>query len=142
MHGSTREHTSASGQVPRKAEIQKHGAEITPIVESGHQLLGRYARVFLGRGAERKEKLIVPGSFTNRPTVPRTYPLPIQICHHLINIGGCLRAKIEMLGMLVHIECENRSSARQAVRMVRRPLVNQPAQAIRPNQDHPASTAC
>ena len=66
----------------------------------------------------------------------------MQVGHHLIDIGGRLRAEIEMIGMLVHVEREYRHPTRQAVRVIRRPLVDEPAQPLRPGQDHPARTAC
>ncbi len=43
--------------------------------------------------------------------------------------------------MLVHVERKNRSSTGKAVRVVCRPLVDQPAQALGPGKDRPAGTA-
>ena len=69
---------------------------------------------------------LVSGSFADRPAIARADPFPIQVGHDLIDIGRSLRAKIEMIGMLVHVEREDRRTARQPVRMVCGPLVDQP----------------
>src|SRR5262245_43137474 len=46
-----------------------------------------------------------------------------------------------MVGVLVHVDRKNRRGAGKAVRMVRRPLVDQPAEAFGPGEDYPAGTA-
>ena len=46
-----------------------------------------------------------------------------------------------MVGVLVHVDCEDRRRSRQAVRMIGRPLVDQPAQALGPREDHPARSS-
>src|SRR5499427_837221 len=137
VHGGTRQHIGASGQIPRQTEIQKYRSAIIVTLKHGLQLLGRNPRLFLRRRAEGEEGLVFSRSFADCHTIPRAYPFPIQVCHHLVDIGSCLRAKIEMIGMLVHVEREDRSSPWKAMRVVCRPLVDQPAQALRPSEDHP-----
>ena len=93
-------------------------------------------------GAPKGRKSSSLRCFANGQAISRADPYPIQVCHHLIDVGGCLRAEIEMIGMLVHVEREDRGCPWQAVCVVCRPLVDEPAQALRPGEDHPAGAAC
>src|SRR5437899_3818204 len=56
VHGGTRQHIGASGQVPGQTEIQKYRSATIVILERGLQLLGRNPRLFLRRRAEGEEK--------------------------------------------------------------------------------------
>ncbi len=94
------------------------------------------------RRAVGEKKLVLVRSFADGLAIPRADALPIQVRHHLIDIGSRLRAKIEMIGMLVHVDGQDRGGALQAVCVVRCPVVNQPAQALGPGEDRPARTAC
>src|SRR2546423_48374 len=58
VHGSTRQHIGASGQVPGQTKIQKYRSVIIVILKRGLQLLGRNPRLLLGRRAEGEEKLV------------------------------------------------------------------------------------
>src|SRR5712691_9566364 len=67
---------------------------------------------------------------------------PIDDRHEGIDIGGGSRAIIDVVGMLVHVEREDRLPAGQRRRVVHRPLTDKPAIARRPGHQHPArSTA-
>src|SRR5262252_2341292 len=124
VHGGTRQHIGASGQVPRQTEIQKYGSAIFVTLERALELLGRNPRLFLRWRAEREEEFVFFRSFADSQAIPRAYPLPIQVGHRLINIGSRLRPKIKMIGVLVHVECEDRSSSWKGVRVVCGPLVD------------------
>lgn len=95
---------------------------IIAVLERGFQFLSRNPRLILCWCAEGAEELVFHPSIADCLAIPRTYSLPIQVCHHMIDIGRCLRAKIEMVGMLVHVEGEDRSSPWQAMSMVRGPI--------------------
>src|SRR5260370_40853126 len=96
--------------------------------------------MFLRRCAEGDEELVFSRYFADCQTVPRFYSPPIQVPHHVIDIGSCVRAKIELIGMLVHVQREDRSSTWQAVRVICRPLVDVPAQALSTSGERPACT--
>lgn len=87
---------------------------IIAILERGFQFLSRNPRLFLRWCAEGAEELVFHTSVADCLAIPRAYSFPIQVCQYLIDIGRCLRAKIEMIGMLVHVEGEDRSSPWQA----------------------------
>jgi len=108
VHGGTRQHISSSGHVPGQTEVHKHRAALSLTLECGLQLLGGNPRLFLGRCAKGEEKLVFPRCFADGAAILHAYSFPIPVCHHLIDKGGCLRAKIEMIGMLVHVENEDR----------------------------------
>ena len=74
VHGGTRQHIGASGQVPGLAEIQKHRSAVIVILERGLQLFGRNPRLFLRRRAEGEE-----GSSSPAPSPKaRRYRAPIR----------------------------------------------------------------
>jgi hypothetical protein len=56
--------------------------------------------------------------------------LPMNIAHERVNIGGGLGPEVEGVGMLVHVERQDRIAARQRVAMIGRPLVRQPAEPV------------
>jgi hypothetical protein len=104
VHKGSRQHVSASGQVPRQTEIQKYRSTIFVLLKRGLQLLGLNPRLCLRRRAEGEEELVLSRSFADCQAIPRAYPFPIQVCPRLIDIGSRPRAKIEMIGVLVHVE--------------------------------------
>src|SRR5262245_29987355 len=63
---------------------------------------------------------------------------PANDVHEGIDIACRLGAEVHVIGVLVHIERENRRATRQGMAMVRRPLVDELAVARRPRQQHPA----
>src|SRR6266446_8515391 len=77
VHGGTRQHIGASGQVPGQTEIQKYRLATFVILERGLQLLGRNPRLFLRRRAEGEEELVFPRSFADCQAIPSAYPFPI-----------------------------------------------------------------
>ena len=60
VHGGTRQHIGASGQVPGQTEIKKYRSAIIVILERGLQFLGRNPRLFLRRCAEGQESSSSP----------------------------------------------------------------------------------
>src|SRR6266700_1211022 len=82
-----------------------------------------------------------------RPRITRTFEkslidrFPANRVHERIDIGRGFRAIIDMIGVLVHIERENRRAAGERVAMVRGPLVHQLAVARRPRQQNPPGAA-
>src|SRR5712692_8398075 len=66
---------------------------------------------------------------------------PIDDRHEGIDIGGGSRAIIDVAGMLVHVEREDRPSARERRRMVRRPLIDEALASRRIRQEHPPRAA-
>src|SRR5262249_60736126 len=65
------------------------------------------------------------------------YVAPANDVHEGIDIACRLGAEVHVIGVLVHIERENRRATRQGMAMVRRPLVDKLAVARRPRQQNP-----
>jgi len=102
------------------------------------ELLGGNPRLILRRRAVGSEELVFAFALSDGQAIPRTDPFPVQIGHRLIDVARSLRAEIEVVGMLIHVECEDRGPSGEAVRVIRGPLVDQPAQALGPSEDRPA----
>ena len=66
---------------------------------------------------------------------------PADGIHKRIDVCRRFGAEIHVIGMLVHIERQNRRSACQGMAMVRGPLIDQLAIAWRPRQQYPARAA-
>jgi hypothetical protein len=79
VHGRTRQHIDASGQVSGQTEIQKYRPAITVILERGLQLLGRNTRLFLRRRAVWKKELVFSRSFADCEAIPCADPFPVQV---------------------------------------------------------------
>jgi hypothetical protein len=67
--------------------------------------------------------------------------LPADHLHKAIDVARGLGAEIHVIGVLVHIECQDRRAAGHHVAMVGRPLIDQLAIAWRPGKQHPSRTA-
>lgn len=132
MHRGAREHVAAPTEVPGKTEVQKQRSAITVILEYSLELLGRNERLFLRRRTEWKEELVFFRYFAHRVAIPRTNSFPMQIFHHLIDVGSDIRAKVELIGMLVKIEHQDRNSAWKAMRMARNRLLIDPGAQTTP----------
>src|SRR5579863_6884143 len=63
---------------------------------------------------------------------------PMDRFHEGIHIGRGLRAIVHVIGMLVHIEREQRATAGNVGRVVGGPLIDEPLVARRIGEDHPA----
>src|SRR5215210_9261813 len=74
--------------------------------------------------AARSDAALESGGRTHLAIKP-IHILPANGAHECIHIDGRLRAEVDMVGMFVHIESENRSAARQCVAMVRCPLIDE-----------------
>src|SRR6516225_12181753 len=135
VQGGTGQHVGASWQVSRLTEIEQYRSPLLCIVKRGVQFLRRNPRLVLRRRTIGQEQLVYHFVAYSEP-ISCVDLSPIQVCHHLIDIGSCPRA--EMVGVLVHVECEDRGSARQSMRMVRRPVIDQPAEALGPGEDRPS----
>src|SRR3954454_5679177 len=46
-----------------------------------------------------------------------------------------------MIGMIIHVECKNWRRPCERVRMISRPLIDQPPEPLGPSEDHPARAA-
>src|SRR6516165_9467985 len=66
---------------------------------------------------------------------------PADRLHEGVDVACGFGAEVDVVGMLVHIERQDRRAARERVAMVRRPLVDELAVARRPRQQHPAGAA-
>src|SRR6266511_6371858 len=66
---------------------------------------------------------------------------PVDRRHERADVVTGFGAVIYVIGMLVHIEREDRRSAGQRVAMIRRPLIDELAVSRRPGQQHPAGAA-
>src|SRR5260221_1736754 len=66
---------------------------------------------------------------------------PVDRVHERVHIGRRLSAVVHVIGMLVHIEREDRLAAGERVGVIRRPLVHEFAVAPRPGEQHPAGAA-
>src|SRR6516165_5682518 len=67
--------------------------------------------------------------------------LPASHLHEAIDVARSFGAKVHVIGMLVHVERQDRRAASQCVAMIGRPLIDQLAIAWRPRQQHPSRTA-
>ena len=75
---------------------------------------------------------------------PGEHPLgiaPADGQHERVDIARGLGAVIQVIGVLVHIEREDRRAAGQRMAVVGCPLIDEPSVARRPRQQHPAGTA-
>jgi hypothetical protein len=67
--------------------------------------------------------------------------LPADYLHEAIYIPRSFGAEIHVVGVLVHVERQDRRAAGQCVTMVGRPLVDELAIAGRLRQEHPSRAA-
>ncbi len=65
----------------------------------------------------------------------------MNVLHEGVDIGARLGAEIEVIGVLVHVERQDRHAAGEAVGVVRRPLDRQPVLTLRPGEQGPARAA-
>ena len=120
-----RDALAGGGVVVRKPDIdQQHRFPI------GQHLLRRNA------GGDRRR-----AAGAARVLVTHPDAAPMQIAHDRVDIGSGIGAEVEVIGVLVHVEGEDRSRACQHMGVVGGPLVDQPAGARRPGEDHPAGAA-
>src|SRR5205809_6285919 len=81
------------------------------------------------------------------PRITRTFEkppidgFPANRVHERIDVGRGLRAVIDVVGVLVHVERENRRAAGERVAMVRGPLIHTLGVARRPRKLYPARIA-
>src|SRR6516164_9868626 len=66
---------------------------------------------------------------------------PANDLHKAIDIARRFGAEVHVIGVLVHVERQDRRAAGQCVTMVGRPLVDELAIAWRPRQEHPSRAA-
>ena len=65
---------------------------------------------------------------------------PVEVLHERVDIGADVGPEIDVIGMLVHIERQDRRAAGQAVCVVGTPDIRQGSVARRTRQQHPART--
>src|SRR3989304_8923930 len=66
---------------------------------------------------------------------------PIDVFHKGVYIRCCLRAIVHVIGMLVHIQSENRARSSQTTSVIRRPLIDEFFVSTRISQQNPARAA-
>src|SRR5216683_1600982 len=66
--------------------------------------------------------------------------VPVDRFHERIDVATRLGAIVHVIGMLVHVERDNRPSARNRIGMVSSPLIDETFVAGRIHQQHPAGT--
>jgi hypothetical protein len=69
------------------------------------------------------------------------YGGPIDVAHEGRDVGAGVRAELQMVGMLIHIEGEYRDATRDALIVLRRDLIDEPLVARNIGQQHPARAA-
>src|SRR5713101_620306 len=91
---------------------------------------------------DRSGKPLSPGSAV--PTVAFVVLdgiVPVDRFHERIDVAARLGAIVHVIGMLVHVERDNRPSARNRIGMVSGPLIDETFVAGRIHQQRPAGTA-
>ena len=68
------------------------------------------------------------------------YLIPVDVLHEGIDIGGGLGAVVHVIGMLVHIQGQNGARSGQRMRMVGRPLVDEPVMSKKWSRDIQAAS--
>src|SRR5215813_8285504 len=63
--------------------------------------------------------------------------LPANVLHECIHILCRCRTVIQVIGVFVHVEGKDHVAPREAVRMIGRPLIDEPTGARRMRQEHP-----
>src|SRR5437870_1845869 len=71
--------------------------------------------------------------------VPRFDRLPVDIAHEGRNIGGRVRAEVDVVSVLVHVEGEDRNATGNALRVIRGTLIYQTTVARHIRQKYPAT---
>src|SRR6267142_1359071 len=66
---------------------------------------------------------------------------PVDVFHERIDVFRGGRAVVDVVGVLVHIEREDRRASRHAVGVIRCPLVHEPPVAMGVREKHPARAA-
>src|SRR5215210_3028598 len=66
---------------------------------------------------------------------------PANRLHERVDVGRSFRTIVDVIGMLVHVEGQDGYSARERVRVVGGPLINQLTVPWRPGQEHPSRSA-
>ena len=89
-------------------------------------------RHFILRGAER-----LAGSM-HRELIAAVHLRPVDVLHEGFDVCPGGGAKVEVIGVLVHVERKQRDPAGQRMRMVRRPLVDERAVARLEREHDPA----
>src|SRR5215217_8037868 len=64
--------------------------------------------------------------------------LPVDVLHVSVDIARGLRAVVDVIRMLVHVEGENDDAVAERSRMVRGPLIDKLSAARRVTQQHPS----
>src|SRR6476660_9112599 len=67
--------------------------------------------------------------------------LPPDDGHKGVDVGCRLRAEVDVVGMLVHIECQDWRTTGERMAVVRRPLIDKLSIVRRPRQQNPARAA-
>jgi hypothetical protein len=67
--------------------------------------------------------------------------LPVDIAQERLEVGLGVRAEVHVIGVLVHVEREDRHATGDRLRMLRCVLVDEPSVARHPGHEHPAGTA-
>src|SRR5258708_17745518 len=83
-------------------------------------------------------------SYSRIPRDFREKPIriaPTNRAHESIDVARRLGAKVDVIGMLVHIERKNGNATSQRMAVVRRPLIDELSIARRPRQQYPAGAA-
>src|SRR6185437_3043387 len=65
---------------------------------------------------------------------------PLDRIHERVDVSASLGAEVDVIGVLVHIERQNRNAACECVAVVGGPLIDQPPVVRRPRQQDPAGT--
>src|SRR5258708_13407125 len=83
-------------------------------------------------------------SYSRIPRDFREKPIriaPTNRAHESIDVARRLGAKVDVIGILVHIERKNGNATSQRMAVVRRPLIDELSIARRPRQQYPAGAA-
>ena len=63
---------------------------------------------------------------------------PANDAHEGVDVTRCLGPEVDVVGVLVHVERQDRGASRQCMTMVGRPLIDELAITRKPGQQHPS----
>src|SRR5438046_961342 len=67
--------------------------------------------------------------------------LPVDIAQERVDVGRRVRAEVDVIGVLVHVEREQGDAARDRLAVIGSVLIDEPAVPRHPRQQHPPRTA-
>ena len=73
--------------------------------------------------------------------VTRIHRRPVDMGHKGIDIGSCIGTKVYVVGVFVHVQCQDGHATCQCVGVVGRPMVDQGTVTWGKTEQHPARTA-